>query len=126
METKRDILEKYVLNVYKNTSSKSIWFELVSDLLLIFFGSLFFLYAKYTQNLLSSIFFALSIVLGFVSVELDKHIVTLVRIISETVYLEKYFDPIDEKHLTNYAMLSTICNIVAGVFGTFGLFFLLF
>lgn len=126
METRRDILEKYVLNVYKNTSSKSIWFELVSDLLLIFFGSLFFLYAKYTQNLLSSIFFALSIVLGFVSVELDKHIVTLVRIISETVYLEKDFDPIDEKHLTNYAMLSTICNIVAGVFGTFGLFFLLF
>ena len=126
METRRDILEKYVLNVYKNTSSKSIWFELVSDLLLIFFGSLFFLYAKYTQNLLSSIFFALSIVLGFVSVELDKHIVTLVRIISETVYLEKNFDPVDEKHLTNYAMLSTICNIVAGVFGTFGLFFLLF
>lgn len=99
MFNKAEMLEKYLLGVYKNTSSKSIWFGLVSDLLLIVFGTIFFLYAKCTDNLLSSIFFAISIILGFVSIELDKHIVTLVRLISETAYLTKEIAKDDENTL---------------------------
>ena len=126
MFNKAEMLEKYLLGVYKNTSSKSIWFGLVSDLLLIVFGTIFFLYAKCTDNLLSSIFFAISIILGFVSIELDKHIVTLVRLISEMAYLTKEIVKDDEKHLATLTTYSTICNITAGIFGAFGLLFLVF
>lgn len=126
MFNKAEMLEKYLLGVYKNTSSKSILFGLVSDLLLIVFGTIFFLYAKCTDNLLSSIFFAISIILGFVSIELDKHIVTLVRLISETAYLTKEIVTDDEKYLSTLTTSSTICNITAGIFGAFGLLFLIF
>lgn len=126
MYNKAEMLEKYLLGVYKNTASKSIWFGLVSDLLLIVFGTIFFLYAKGTDNLLSSIFFAISIILGFVSIELDKHIVTLVRLISETAYITKEIVKDDEKHLATLTTYSTICNITAGIFGSFGLIFLIF
>lgn len=126
MFNKAEMLEKYLLGVYKNTSSKSILFGLVSDLLLIVFGTIFFLYAKCTDNLLSSIFFAISIILGFVSIELDKHIVTLVRLISETAYLTKEIVKDDEKYLATLTTSSTICNITAGIFGAFGLLFLIF
>lgn len=126
MDNKAEMLEKYVLSVYKNTSSKSIWFGLVSDLLLVVFGTIFFLYAKCTDNLLSTIFFSTSVILGFVSIELDKHIVTLVRLISETAYLTKEIAEDDEKHLATLTTYSTICNITAGIFGAFGLLFLVF
>lgn len=126
MDNKAEMLEKYVLSVYKNTSSKSIWFGLVSDLLLVVFGTIFFLYAKCTDNRLSTIFFSTSVILGFVSIELDKHIVTLVRLISETAYLTKEIAEDDEKHLATLTTYCTICNVTAGIFGAFGLLFLVF
>ena len=126
MEEHHSELDVYVMETYKNAISKAAVFDLVSDIMITVLGTVFLLYSIYKENMLSSVFFTLSVILGFFSLECDKWSRHAIKSIAQDYYVNK--KPIHVYHntLTKYTTAAHILNIISGIFGLFGLLFVVF
>lgn len=116
----------YLTELYKNTSSKAILYSLISNLIHIFLGAALLVTSHLLEYTLSTYFFALSAVFGFLSLGCDRMVLMIVRTIAAKAHFDNKNVEEDKKSLDKYSHLAQILNIVAGIFGIFGLFFFVF
>ena len=119
-------LEQYLLVDFRNAVFMSDIFTLVSDILLIVIGTALLYFALLTEQTLATIFFALSVILGFWAFDFHKHVIKYTKLIlRETCYNAKHLAE-DANSRSKYATYAHIFTVTSGCFGMFGVLCILF
>lgn len=119
-------IEKYLLEDFRNSVYMSDLFTLVSDILLIFIGTVLLSISLFSEQKLATIFFAISVILGFWAFDFHKHVIKYTKLIlRETCYNSTFIDK-DVENRSKYATYAHVFTVVAGCFGMFGMLCLLF
>lgn len=114
-------LDLFILEEFKTSNLVSDVCNLISELAVITFGTAFLIAAQLLNNTLASIFFAISIIIGFWAMHFDRGVAKCRKVILQSACFSKTNNAEDMETHAKYAKLQHIFTTVAGCFGMFGM-----